>query len=51
MTMPLLTPLASKYDIEDASKAFRKAIAKPPTAKHVFQWTYDWVWSGERRED
>jgi hypothetical protein len=45
MTMPLLTPLVSKYDIEDSAKKFLKNIDRPETAKHVFQWTYDWVWS------
>eukprot|EP00614_Pseudopedinella_elastica_P005761 CAMPEP_0172589926 /NCGR_PEP_ID=MMETSP1068-20121228/8449_1 /TAXON_ID=35684 /ORGANISM="Pseudopedinella elastica, Strain CCMP716" /LENGTH=1114 /DNA_ID=CAMNT_0013385597 /DNA_START=196 /DNA_END=3540 /DNA_ORIENTATION=- len=45
MTMPLLTPLASKYAIEDAANKFIKSVPTPPTARHVFQWTFDWVWS------
>ena len=46
MTMPLLTPLSLKTDIEAAAEDFLKSIdTSPSTAKHVFQWTFDWVWS------
>lgn len=45
MTMPLLTPLAAKTDIEKAAEDFIKSVPTPATAKHVFQYTFDWVWS------
>jgi hypothetical protein len=45
MTMPLLTPLAKKGGIEKQAKKYLQNIEKIQSAKHVFQWTFDWVWS------
>jgi hypothetical protein len=44
MTMPLLMPLAGKYKIQDAARAYVDSIPTPATARHVFQHTFDWVW-------
>jgi predicted RND superfamily exporter protein len=45
MTMPLLTSLAEKKPIERRTEMLLDAIDKPTTAKHVFQYTFDWTWS------
>ena len=45
MTMPLLTPLSLKGGIEGAAEAFLASLDRPSTAKHVFQYTFDWVWT------
>jgi hypothetical protein len=45
MTMPLLTPLSMKGGIEAAAEAFLASLDRPATARHVFQYTFDWVWT------
>ena len=45
ITMPLLTPLSMKGGIEAQAEALLDSLDRPPTAKHVFQYTFDWVWT------
>jgi hypothetical protein len=45
MTMPLLTSLVLKEPVEEATEKFLGSVQRPSSAKHVFQYTFDWVWS------